>query len=214
MKKSFAVSLLCVTWLTVLTLGVSLSFTACKRKQPSTGTADTTQSTTATTALLPFVSDSNAPRNALIIKTATTQSISLGLGLLTTAKQKSEVDLIAGKVNQVVSSSILPYLNGTSGATSAGVNGFVNGQFVDLPAEARTLISLAAMLLDQYLPAPSADSVMNPDQLLYVKAFFQGVVDGTSRFSSSARVVIPHQEGVKDVPYKPTGKWFNPKEES
>ncbi len=152
--------------------------------------------------------DDNAARNAQIIRIATTQAVSLGLNVYANEGHRVDALMIAQKIQDIVSSSALPYLNGTSGATSAAVNGFLNGQFVGLPDEAQSFISLAAMILDSYLPAPSATAVLDANQLLYIKAFFNGLNDGAAQFSANppAERAVPMARAVRA---RSTASWFN-----
>ncbi len=126
----------------------------------------------------------NVARNAQIIRTATAQAVSLGLTIYANQDRRAEALIVANKISGMVEFTALPYINGTSGVSSAAANGFLTGQFVDLPSEVQSIISLAAIILDTYLPAPSADTVLSAEQLSYVRAFFQGLNDGSEQFSA------------------------------
>lgn len=174
----------------------------------TSGTTPTTPVTTPTTTTVVTQSDPNAVRNASVIQIATAQAVALGLNVYANEGHAAEALLIAQKMKELVSTSALPYLNGTSGASSSAVNAFLNGQFVTLPDEAQSLIALAATLLDSYLPAPSANAVLDADQLLYVKAFFNGLNDGASQIVSNPPVA-PAVAKPKSVQAKSTAAWFN-----
>ncbi len=153
-------------------------------------------------------SDPNAARNAQIIQVATAQAVALGLNVYANEGHRDEALVIATKIKEMVGSSALAYLNGTTGASSAAVNTFMNSQFVNLPGEAQSFISLAATLLDTYLPAPSANSVIDADQLSYIKAFFQGLSDGATQFAANPPAVkaVPNAKAVRQ---KSVAAWFN-----
>lgn len=153
-----------------------------------------------------FVPDPNAARNASIIQTATTQAVALGLSVYANEGHAADALTIATKMKELVGTTALPYLNGTSGATSAAVNGFLNGQFVSLPSEAQSIASLAAILLDTYLPAPTANAVLDADQLSYIKAFFQGLNDGAAQYIANP-AAIPKSALKRGTG---AGAWFNP----
>ena len=114
----------------------------------------------------------------------------------------------AAKIKTLVTGSALPYLNGSSSATSAAINGFISSQLVTLPGEAQSLISLAAVVLDNYIPAPSASTVLSVDQLAYVKAFFDGLNDGASNFATASlsTVATPAKPAARAVS---NAAWFN-----
>lgn len=187
MKKAFVVPALAI----LLCLGI----TGCGNT-PVTGTAPTVSV------------DQNAARNAQAIQFATSQSVTLALSVYAAEGHGPEALDIATKIKGLVTATALPYLDGASGASSAAVNGFIGSQFVTLPAQAQGFISLAAAVLDTYLPAPSANAVMDATQLLYVKAFFNGLNDGASQFSLNSPNAVPAKPaaGAKDVT---PGAWFN-----
>ena len=152
--------------------------------------------------------DPNAARNASIIRIATAQAVQLGLNVYSNEGHKTEALLIAEKIKTLIGSGALPWLNGNSGASSAAVNTFMNGQFVTLPSEAQDLISLAASLLDSYLPAPSANAVLDSNQLLYVQAFFNGLTEGATQFAGDppAAPAVPKARSIRA---RSTAAWFN-----
>ncbi len=172
------------------------------------GCSHTAPSTNPPIASNPPTSDPNAARNAQIIQTATTQAVSLGLTIYANEGHRADALIIANKISQMVGATALPYLNGTSGVSSAAVNGFLTGQFVNLPPEAQSIASLAAIILDTYLPAPSANSVLDADQLSYIKASFQGLNDGAAQFSAHppAERAVPKAYTPREVS---RALWFN-----
>lgn len=182
------------------------------------GTASAPTTTTPATTASTTTVDPTAARNASIIQIATAQAVALGLNVYANEGNQAEAVDIANKIKELVSATALPYLNGTTGATSAAINGFMNGQFVTLPSEAQSFISLAAALLDNYLPAPSATTVLNADQLTYIKAFFQGLNDGATQFlvnppTAPATVTPAKPAAVKKDVMRSTAMWFNSSKE-
>ncbi len=129
----------------------------------------------------PTSTDPSIATNAEIIHLATSEALSIGLNVYARS-HPAEAAAIATKIKEIASTNALAYLNGTSGASSAAVNGFLNSQFVTLPPEATQLIALAAALLDAYLPAPTADTILSAAQYSYLKAFVQGLSDGSAQF--------------------------------
>lgn len=177
----------------------------------NTGPVSTTPTTAGpVTTTIVVTADPNAARNASVIQIATAQAVALGLNVYSNEGHSADALLIATKIKELITTGALPYLNGTSGASSAAVNTFINGQFVTLPSEAQSFISLAAVLLDQYLPAPSANSVLDSDQLLYIKAFMQGLSDGAAQFSADppAAPATPKAAVPRAIS---KAAWFNPK---
>lgn len=176
-----------------------LSFTpSCKHTTPaptppSTGTPPVVVTDPATIA-----------KNSDLIRLSTTEAISLGLSLY--AKSNPQLAGVIATKMQGIDAALLAYLNGSSGASAAAVNAFLNGQFVDLPPEIRNIIALAASLLDNYLPAPSADALLGAAQYAYIKAFVQGLTDGSAQFLGG---VTP--KNTKALTHKKAGKWLNGK---
>lgn len=191
----------------VLFLATMVAFTGCGSTNTQPTVPVNTPITTPVATVLPQ-SDPNAARNAAVIQIATSQALALGLNVYANEGHAAEATMIAQRIKDLVTSSALPYLNGTSGASSSAVNGFLNGQFVTLPSEAQSLISLAATLLDSYLPAPSANTVLNDDQLRYVKAFFNGLNDGAAQVIANPPAA-PLVAKPKAVQAKSTAAWFN-----
>lgn len=175
---------------------------------PVTTTPVTTTPPVTTTTPV-FVPDPNAARNAAIIQTATAQAVALGLNVYAGEGHAADAMTIATKMKEIVSTTALPYLSGTQGASSSAINGFLNGQFVTLPSEAQSILSLAAVLLDTYLPAPSANALLDADQLSYVRAFFQGLNDGSAQYIANPPAATATVKAVT-VREKSTAAWFNP----
>ena len=142
-------------------------------------------------------------RNSNLIQLSTTEAISLGLSLYGKS-QPQLAQMIATKLQEISSTTALAYLDGQSGASSAAVNGFLNAQFVDLPPEVKSIIALAASLLDAYLPAPTATTILSPTQYTYLRAFFQGLTDGSAQFLGG---IVP--ANLKAIQHRHTGKWFS-----
>lgn len=77
---------------------------------------------------------------------------------------------------------ILPYLDGEELHTSAEVNEFINSSlFKDIPDEVKDAIVAAAVVLDIYLPIPSAENLKEVHKA-YLKAFLSGLQEGSSAF--------------------------------
>ncbi len=156
----------------------------------------------------PVTNTDQAARNAEIIRVATAQAVALGLNVYAGQGHNADAMVVAQKVKDLVATTALPYLTGASGATSAAVNGFLNGQFVNLPSIAQDFISLSAMVLDHYLPAPSADSILDATQLSYITAFFNGLNDGATQFIANPPAVKPVPSPKIEHP-RSTAAWFN-----
>jgi len=146
-------------------------------------------------------------RNSRVIKVATTQAVALGLRVYANGGHQKDAPIIALKIKEIIRASITPYLNSTSGASTAAVNGFLSGQFVSLPDQVKELIALAASMLDAYLPVPTADAVLNPEHLSYIKSFFAGLNDGCEQFLLNPPTVAP--EGSRSIS-RTKSKWINP----
>ncbi len=173
-----------------------LPFTpACKLTTPTPGTPPSTN--TAPDA-------ATIAKNSDLIRLSTTEAISLGLSLY--AKNNPQLAGVIATKMQGIDTALLAYLNGQSGASSAAVNGFLNGQFVDMPPEIKNIIALAASLLDAYLPAPAADTLLGPAQYAYLKAFTQGLTDGSAQYLGG--IAPPN---TKALSHKKAGKWLNGK---
>ncbi len=147
-------------------------------------------------------------KNAQLIRLAASQSVALGLSAYASDGHQAEAVAIATKMRAIVTSSALPYFAGATGAPSAMINAFINGQFVELPGIAQSVIGFAASILDSYVPAPAAGAYLSADQVTYIKAFFQGLDDGAVQFLASP---LPATKAMsKDAPVAiPNGKWFN-----
>ncbi len=180
-----------------LCLALSIAATGCGKpasNQPIPGIGSTTP---------PAAPDPAVARNAEIIHLATSESVSIGLSVYAKS-HPAEAANIATKIKEISGTTALAYLNGSSGASSAAVNGFLNSQFVALPPDATQLIALAAALLDQFLPAPDAATFLTDAQFTYLKAFFQGLNDGAAQYLAGVVPTTPkyHTKAVR-------GHWLN-----
>ncbi len=170
-----------------------ITLTGCGSKPPAPPTEGTTTTPDATVV-----------RNAELIHLATTEALAIGLSVYSKSHPGEAAD-IASKIREITSTTALAYLNGTSGASAAAVNGFLNSQFVTLPPDAVNSIALAAALLDSYLPAPSASTILSEAQLSYIKAFVQGLNDGSVQFLAGTVPVATTKTATR------AGKWVNGK---
>lgn len=147
--------------------------------------------------------------NAALIRAATAESLTVGLSFYAGQGHDKEAAIIAAQIKDFSNATALAYLNGTSGATTAAVNGFLGAQIVSLPPDAANLIHLAATVLDALpeMSAPTVTTVLSPAQLSYLTAFFQGLSDGSTQYLAGIQPSAAAK--AKDQP-KAVGAWFNP----
>ncbi len=170
------------------------------------GSGGTTTTPTTTTPVSTVLSATDVTATANKIQLVTQTTIGFGLTVLG-GKDAAEAKLIATQIQTIVSGSILPYLNGSQGVSTAVIDTALKENFVNLPVGAQSMISLAAALLDQYLPAPGANTFLTPQELAYAKAFFQGLSDGAGQYLGNK--AAPSVELSKvNLPQAP-GNWLN-----
>ncbi len=127
----------------------------------------------------PTVPDYTVTANTIHAVTQTT--VSFGLTVYG-GKDAVEAKAAATQIQSIVAGSILPYLNGSQGVSTAVLNTALKENFINLPKAAQEIITLAGALLDQYLPVPSATTFLSDAQLAYAKAFFNGLSDGAGQY--------------------------------
>jgi len=163
-------------------------------------------STPATTQPAPTSTESNTSATATRIQIITQTTVGFGLTVYG-SRDAAEARLVAAQIQLIVSSSILPYLSGSQGVSTAVLNTVLKENFITLPPAAQQLIALAGGLLDSYLPVPSATTYLSEAQLAYAKAFFFGLSDGAGQFlgnKASRGIELPKGS----LPTKP-GAWLD-----
>lgn len=121
---------------------------------------------------------------ASLINIGTSSAVNLGLEQWS-KKDAGIAKTTANDIHSVVSEVVLPYLNNNTGLSSAAINTLLKDKIVNLPnmpMDVQNAIVLAATLLDSYLPAPSATTYLNPDQISYIKAFLTGLDSGCQQY--------------------------------
>lgn len=117
-------------------------------------------------------------------------------------KHQEDAAMVAKIVKTIVENDVLPYLNDNAMQISSdALNILLSQKFNSLSPEIKAFISVAAGVLDAYLPVPKVGTLLNVDQVCYLKAFFTGLDEGTAAFIDGSR------ETTKDIG-KP-GAWLN-----
>lgn len=146
----------------------------------------------------PVNTDPNPPPNQntlALIQSATSATVSAGLAFYA-KDHPDEAAKIAKEIKDIVDTVVMPYLNGsTTGISSAAINAILTNNFAGLPQIAKDLITLAATLLDSYLPAPDPGTFLSDAQVAYVKAFFNGLSTGAGTVRSTGARAIEHRGG-------------------
>ncbi len=167
------------------------------------GSCGSQPTTTTPVDSTPTVPDYTVTANTIHAVTQTT--VSFGLTVYG-GKDAVEAKAAATQIQTIVAGSILPYLNGSPGVSTAVLNTALKENFINLPQAAQEIITLAGALLDQYLPVPSATTFLSDAQLAYAKAFFNGLSDGAGQYLGT-KVAIRNVERAT-LPAS-GGNWLN-----
>jgi len=107
-------------------------------------------------------------------------------------KHPAEATEAATALSRNLKDEIIPYLNGAELKPSAEIDEFINSSlFKNVPESIRNFVQVAASVLDEYLPIPSA-SKLKPEQLQYLKTFCTNTQRACDDFLASSA-------GVKSV---------------
>jgi len=116
---------------------------------------------------------------------------------------------VATQLVKNIDEVVMPYLDNSQGVASSVLEAFIQQKMTkDLPADVQNLISMAAAVLDAYLPAPAPDKYLKAWQLGYLKAFLQGVSQGAAGYvnATADRDLVLYR--------KERGQWFVPTEKN
>lgn len=116
-------------------------------------------------------------------------------------KQPDDARTAAASVAGIVNGAVLPYLDGASGVSSEAVNAILVNYFSGLDPQIKAAITLAAGALDAYLPPPAPGTYLQEEHVLYLRAFFSGLADGSGAYLNH------HPATGKAVSGKP-GAWL------
>lgn len=140
------------------------------------------------------------------ITIGTESAVLVGLTALSVANP-GLARIVATALSAVANGAALPYLHGTEGAvgavSSAAINSALAAQCVSLPAEAQVLVTIAAGVLDEYLPIPGAATYLSPAHVAYLEDFFKGISNGCADFSGGRYAAESHAQRTVG------GHWLN-----
>lgn len=144
-----------------------------------------------------------------IIKITTSEGVNFGLSQVAKAdngKNRDQIVAVATHVRGIISDTVIPYLDGNGNVSSAVVNSILKEQlFADsVPAEVQQFITLAASILDLYVPVPDVNTALTVAQKAYVRSFFVGLISGCDSF-------LTNQPAKKSRLATKPGNWLNPK---
>lgn len=116
------------------------------------------------------------------LQTAGEQGAKLGLKKWA-EKHPDAAKEAAVALSRNIDEKILPYLNGDVLGASDQVSELIDSSlFNGVPDEVKMGIQAAAVVLDLYLPIPSATENLNADHVAFLKAFMAGLKDGCDSF--------------------------------
>ncbi len=158
-----------------LLLSLSIFTPGCGNSTPS---APSTNPGT-TTASGPTQDQINA--NCTEIAMLTSNSINIALSGYAAADPVA-AKAVAAQIQTIVLGTLIPYLKGSGHTESDAINALLKQNFVTLPGIVASGISVAASILDHYLPVPGPNTFLSTAEVQYVTCFVQSVSDGAGLF--------------------------------
>jgi hypothetical protein len=112
--------------------------------------------------------------------------IAVNYGLVQLAKKdKALADKTAAETRKYIQELVLPFLTNQEGISTLIVHQALEQKLLDqFSDDVRELISLAAVVLDQYIPAPAPDKYLSKEHVIYLTAFFKGLDEGCAKYST------------------------------
>ncbi|MDP1711968.1 MAG: hypothetical protein Q8K86_05875 [Candidatus Nanopelagicaceae bacterium] len=142
----------------------------------------------------------------IVVLVRTTAQVATEIGLKELDKKDHTLALtVAKETNKVIVEEVLPYLNGeATTAFSFAVNEALQLKFfAKLDASIKASIVAAAVVLDSLIQPPDPTKKLTPQELDYLKAFFEGVAAGCNIIKDAPPVMTVNEEPKvesKDVP--------------
>jgi len=126
-------------------------------------------------------------KTAQLINMGTSSATAIGL---VAVPDKAEADKVAVLIKEILSTSVLPILNGDEAGITAGLQKILTLDMFNDPklAKAKLILETAIPLLKTQLPADLLDKAtgkIRADVVAYVKAFFNGVNEGVNAYLGS-----------------------------
>ena len=154
------------------------------------GGSSTTGTSTSTSTSTSIVPD---PAIVNDINLGASTAIALGL---TAIPDATEATNDANLANQIITSNILPVLNGDNAGLISGISEIMNlSAFDSNPAlsKVKMIIEVALPLLQNYLPSDltsNAVNQVNPAARAYLIAFFSGVQTGINNYLAGTKPTL------------------------
>lgn len=124
-------------------------------------------------------------------------------------KDRYNTKKAATDISAVVTNVLIPYLDNNKNLASNALNTILTDNLItipDIPNSIKSAIQLSAVILDDYLPAPTASTYLTADQISYVRAFLTGLQTGSNQYLSGIPVNVQHSSSKAK---NKQGKWLH-----